>query len=34
LPISSCEKNADIREKIEIRIGSVDNPEREEKVIN
>jgi hypothetical protein len=34
LPISVCDKNADIREKITININSVEIPEREEKVIN
>ena len=34
LPISVCDKNADIREKITINISSVEIPDREEKVIN
>ena len=34
LPISVCDKNADIREKITININSVEIPEREEKVVN
>ena len=34
LPISVCDKNADIREKITININSVAIPDREEKVIN
>ena len=34
LPISVCDKNADIREKITINISSVEIPGREEKVIN
>ena len=34
LPISICDKNADIKEKITININSVEIPEREEKVIN
>ena len=34
LPISFCDKNADIREKITININSIEIPEREEKVIN
>ena len=34
LPISVCDKNADIREKIIINISSVEIPDREEKVIN
>ena len=34
LPISVCDKNADIREKISINISSVEIPDREEKVIN
>ena len=34
LPISVCDKNADIREKITININSVEIPNREEKVIN
>ena len=34
LPISVCDKNADIREKITININSVEIPDREEKVIN
>ena len=34
LPISACDKNADIREKITININSVEIPNREEKVIN
>ena len=34
LPISVCDKNADIREKITINISSAEIPDREEKVIN
>ena len=34
LPISVCDKNADIREKITINISSAEIPNREEKVIN
>ena len=34
LPISVCDKNADIREKITININKVEIPNREEKVIN
>ena len=34
LPISVCDKNADIREKITINISSVEIPDREEKVVN
>ena len=34
LPISVCDKNADVREKITISINSVEIPNREEKVIN
>lgn len=34
LPISICDKNADIKEKITININSVEIPEREEKVVN
>ena len=34
LPISVCDKNADIREKITININSVEIPDREEKVVN
>ena len=34
LPISVCDKNADIREKITINIRSAEIPNREEKVIN
>ena len=34
LPISICDKNADIREKITININSVEIPDREEKVVN
>ena len=34
LPISVCDKNADIREKITINFNSVEIPDREEKVIN
>ena len=34
LPISVCDKNADIREKITINICSVEIPDREEKVVN
>ena len=34
LPISVCDKNTDIREKITINISSVEIPDREEKVIN
>jgi len=34
LPISVCDKNADIREKITISISAVEIPERDEKVIN
>ena len=34
LPISVCDKNADIREKITININSVEIPECEEEVIN
>ena len=34
LPISVCDKNADIRKKITINISSVEIPNREEKVIN
>ena len=34
LPISVCDKNVDIREKITINISSVEIPDREEKVIN
>ena len=34
LPISVCDKNAEIREKITINISSVEIPDREEKVIN
>tara|TARA_B100001250_G_scaffold413640_1_gene448451 strand:- start:2484 stop:2609 length:126 start_codon:yes stop_codon:yes gene_type:complete len=34
LPISACDKNADIREKITININSVEIPDREEKVVN
>ena len=34
LPISVCDKNADIRKKITINISSAEIPNREEKVIN
>ena len=34
LPISICDKNADIREKITININKVEIPDREEKVVN
>ena len=34
LPISVCDKNSDIREKITITINSVEIPDREEKVVN
>ena len=34
LPISVCDKNADIREKITINISSAEIPNRDEKVIN
>ena len=34
LPISVCDKNADIREKITINISSVEIPDREENVVN
>ena len=34
LPISVCDKNADIREKITINVNSVEIPEREEKGVN
>ena len=34
LPISVCNKNADMREKITINISSVEIPNREEKVVN
>ena len=34
LPISVCDKNADIRDKITNNIHSVEIPGREEKVIN
>ena len=34
LPISVCDKNADIREKITINVCSVEIPDREEKVVN
>ena len=34
LPISVCDKNADIREKITISISAVEIPERDEKVVN
>ena len=34
LPISVCDKNADIREKITINISSVEIPDHEEKVVN
>ncbi len=34
LPISVCDKNTDIREKITINISSVEIPDREEKVVN
>ena len=34
LPISVCDKNADIRKKITINISSVEMPNREETVIN
>ena len=34
LPISVCDKNADIREKITINISSVEISDREEKVVN
>ena len=34
LPISVCDKNVDIREKITINISSVEIPDREEKVVN
>ena len=34
LPISVCDKNAEIREKITINISSVEIPDREEKVVN
>ena len=34
LPISVCDKNVDIREKITINVCSVEIPDREEKVVN
>jgi len=34
LPISICDKNADIKEKITININTIEIPDREEKVIN
>ena len=34
LPISICDKNADIRENVTITISSVEIPDHEEKVIN
>ena len=34
LPISICDKNADIREKITINISSVEIPGREEAIMN
>ena len=34
LPISVCDKNADIKEKITININTIEIPDREEKVIN
>ena len=34
LPISVCDKNADIREKITININSVEIPDREGKLAN
>ncbi len=34
LPISVCDKNADIRGKITINISTVEIPGRDEKVIN
>ena len=34
LPISVCDKNVDIREKITINISSVEIPDREEKLVN
>ena len=34
LPISVCDKNADIRENVTITISSVEIPDREEKVVN
>ena len=34
LPISICDKNADIKEKITININTIEIPEREEKVVN
>ena len=33
-PISVCDKNADIREKLTINVCSVEIPDREEKVVN
>ena len=34
LPISICDKNADIKEKITININTIEIPEREEKGVN
>ena len=34
LPISVCDKTADIREKITININTIEIPDHEEKVIN
>ena len=34
LPISICDKNADIRENVTITISSVEIPDHEEKIIN
>ena len=34
LPISICDKNADIKEKITININTIEIPDHEEKVIN
>jgi hypothetical protein len=34
LPISVCDKDADVRQAIEITINSVPTPDRDEKVIN
>ena len=34
LPISICDRNADIKEKITININTIEIPDHEEKVIN